>query len=1103
MQGRPIDAARKGTRLVLTGLTVFLVLGVVGAGTPQGSGGPGGKKKIAAGLRVDIEVLPGQSEKVVDPTLHERVAVAVLGSPAFDARNVDPASIVLSGAPITKQDDGRLSTSRDVNHDGRPDLVFEVSSGQLRLGERSTRAFLTGRTLDGQHFHGSGSVRTVEGVRAEGRRKAHPNPALEKLPPLPVEIDILPRDPANRIELGNRGTLPVAILSSRGFDATALDPTTLSLAGSPVTRSRRGGMAAQEDVNGDGRTDLVVEVPKKALRLGAGSTEAVLTALTPEGRFIQGADKVQVGDTATMTFSSDDRRPPSPPAQPEPEFLSTSAIFINDNAPAAPYPSIIPVAGLRGVISKVRVTLKGLTHAFPNDIDLLLVGPTGQSIILMSDTAGPGPVAGITLTFDDDAAQSLDPTIIGFTGTYRPSNFGPGDPFPPPAPIPTPAPTLSVFNGTRPNGQWQLYVLDDAPGSVGRIDSWSIDFVMAAEFFNAAPITINDNAPAAPYPSTILIPDLTGVVSKVTLTLKGLSHTFPNDIDLLLVGPTGQSVLAMSDAGGAGPGVSNVTLVLDDNSPLFLDPAVNPVTATYEPMDFNDGLADLFPPPAPPGPYSTLFSAFNGTGPNGTWSLYVLDDAGTDTGVIAQGWSLIITTMTPVDASNPGNITIPSGAPGVTAGPADPYPSNIFVSGVIGNISKATVTLNSLSHTFPQDLDILLTGPAGQNVMLMSDVGGGGPGVAGITMTFDDDVPAVVPGAANPVSGSYKPTNDDSGGPDALPAPAPVGPYGPALSVLGGANPNGVWSLFVFDDAGGDVGALAAGWSVTITTLLPGAGFCNFTPLTIPAGAPGVTSGAASLYPSNISIPPLPGELDQYKVRVTLLALTHSYPDDLDVLLVGPGGQNVMLMSDAGGFGPGVTNVTFSFDDDATAQLPDNANPPGGSYKPTDVFDGPDPLPGPAPGPPYGRSMASFKGTNSSGTWSLYIVDDASGDTGSLANGWCVEFLPSITAAEVPNLRWRNDTTVMWDAGPNATSYNLYRGDPPVIRSLQDPAVDSCLRGTSLVQEITGLIETPLVGNWYWYLLRGNNAQGEGHPGFMLLGTQPLARIQDSSGSCP
>src|SRR6185295_515937 len=107
---------------------------------------------------------------------------------------------------------------------------------------------------------------------------------------------------------------------------------------------------------------------------------------------------------------------------------------------------------------------------------------------------------------------------------------------------------------------------------------------------------------------------------------------------------------------------------------------------------------------------------------NGTWSLYVFDDGGGDLGTIAGGWSLLITTMTPVDNSNSANISIPSGAPGTTTGQANPYPSNIFISGVMGGIVRATVTLNSLSHTFPEDLDVLLTGPAGQSVLLMSDV---------------------------------------------------------------------------------------------------------------------------------------------------------------------------------------------------------------------------------------------------------------------------------------------------------------------------------------------------------------------------------------------
>jgi subtilisin-like proprotein convertase family protein len=47
-----------------------------------------------------------------------------------------------------------------------------------------------------------------------------------------------------------------------------------------------------------------------------------------------------------------------------------------------------------------------------------------------------------------------------------------------------------------------------------------------------------------------------------------------------------------------------------------------------------------FPSPAPPGPYGTSLAGFNGTNPNGAWSLYVVDNFEVDTGSIAGGWNL-------------------------------------------------------------------------------------------------------------------------------------------------------------------------------------------------------------------------------------------------------------------------------------------------------------------------------------------------------------------------------------------------------------------------------------------------------------------------------
>jgi uncharacterized repeat protein (TIGR01451 family) len=59
----------------------------------------------------------------------------------------------------------------------------------------------------------------------------------------------------------------------------------------------------------------------------------------------------------------------------------------------------------------------------------------------------------------------------------------------------------------------------------------------------------------------------------------------------------------------------------------------------------------------------------------------------------------------------------------------------------------------------------------------------------------------------------------------AFPSPAPPAPYATNLSACNGSNPNGAWNLFVIDDTTLDVGSIASGWILTLTTasVVPGA----------------------------------------------------------------------------------------------------------------------------------------------------------------------------------------------------------------------------------------------------------------------------------------
>lgn len=159
-------------------------------------------------------------------------------------------------------------------------------------------------------------------------------------------------------------------------------------------------------------------------------------------------------------------------------------------------------------------------------------------------------------------------------------------------------------------------------------------------FRNTTSITIpaaTTTGPADPYPSTILVADRPAVMTTVTVRLNVLSHEWPDDLDVLLVGPGGQHTLLLSDAGGANE-VTNLNLIFDQSAATSVPDSGPLVSGTFRPSAYVDG--DTFDAPAPAGPYGADLSVFDGTDPNGTWSLYVRDDTGADVGTIAGGWSL-------------------------------------------------------------------------------------------------------------------------------------------------------------------------------------------------------------------------------------------------------------------------------------------------------------------------------------------------------------------------------------------------------------------------------------------------------------------------------
>jgi hypothetical protein len=133
---------------------------------------------------------------------------------------------------------------------------------------------------------------------------------------------------------------------------------------------------------------------------------------------------------------------------------------------------------------------------------------------------------------------------------------------------------------------------------------------------------------------------VTGTVTDVNVNFTGFSHTYPDDVDMLLVSPDGLNAIVMSDAGD-GTDIFSCNLTLDDESATALpDETAIACPANYKPANYE--LGDTFAAPAPAPSGNVALSTFDGGTANGTWSLYLVDDANVDSGSIGS-WSLTVT----------------------------------------------------------------------------------------------------------------------------------------------------------------------------------------------------------------------------------------------------------------------------------------------------------------------------------------------------------------------------------------------------------------------------------------------------------------------------
>jgi subtilisin-like proprotein convertase family protein len=126
------------------------------------------------------------------------------------------------------------------------------------------------------------------------------------------------------------------------------------------------------------------------------------------------------------------------------------------------------------------------------------------------------------------------------------------------------------------------------------------------------------------------------------------------------------------------------------------------------------------------------------------------------------------------------------------------------------------VVLDGFRHTLPDDVNVMIVAPNGRNAIVMSDAGAT-TDATNLTLRLDDEANQPLPDGDALSSGRFTPTNHDDGAPDQFLMPDAPTPSGKVdLSTFNGINPNGTWTLYVYDDNAGDNGAFDGGWSLRI-----------------------------------------------------------------------------------------------------------------------------------------------------------------------------------------------------------------------------------------------------------------------------------------------
>jgi uncharacterized repeat protein (TIGR01451 family) len=724
---------------------------------------------------------------------------------------------------------------------------------------------------------------------------------------------------------------------------------------------------------------------------GVGSGQFMFTNNSTNGGAVVASLQLQDGPTSLGTVSFTFLMPAVS------TFWNNQVIFIpgtnyvatnNEAGPAGPDPSRNLVSGVSAYVSDVSITVSNLEHSFPHDISLLLVGPGGQSCVLMSAAADHTSASiPVTITFDQNAPTPVPSSGSLFTGSYQPAEYN--------SPIftnfslsPSYNTNLSVFAGAPVNGWWSLYAYDGHQGDHGAISNgWGLGITTITPVNQIADLGVA----IAASPDQVMLGSNVAFTITVTNSSTNATYVFLTNVlgaGLSFVSNTVPAYAPYQQTGqtqyyslGTLVGQTNLTLgfVANAASAGVLTSTVNIGSSLIDPNTNNNQASASVTVGLPAAVLSAAISAS------------VTNTVVVNSNVI---YTLTVTNNGPDLALNViGLLTQGAGGPAATVfsnyfGAISPgfiatalFTNAPAVTGSLTNTWTVYTTNSTDTSHHAATLVLAVTYPvpviaANGAILLSGNIAPPNGAINSnetVTMAFTFENIGAAPtanltAALLATNGVFAPS----------PASQNYGIISPGASAAQnfsftarGVPGSTITAVFALTNNGSPLGTVS--FPFTLANPLT---FNNAALIVIPDEGPGTP------YPSEILVSTTNGVIGH--VTAALQGFTHSYPRDVNVLLISPSGQQAVLMAHAGG--PySVTNLVLAFDDTSTNSLTDAILVSGANHAtlipPLDYYPG-------ISGQPSNTNLSVFNGGNPNGVWSLYVLDDKAGNDGSIANGW-------------------------------------------------------------------------------------------------------------------